>query len=463
MFRWFLVISSRHKCSDYGRLLKVSAMHFILFLSMFAVYDLATMNTADAVSWTSPSAKLEHYVGESDRIVTGMVTDKETIGDTEYVWISVYQWLKNEVTNAGQIILDLDRSQSARRLELDIGEEVLLTLVDVDVVNGHFGLYYPYFDFPSTFPISLKDEVLSIVEKLSENKTREQEEEEELQRLLNQSGSENCSIMQIEWTNGGRNDEFFYCTYENEDERFYVPISVTLSHVKDELLKHVSDQYFDEHFNLRRAWDEAIVNGKAEPSGQMMEFEYILGNFTFIYSAHVSLGFEEDDRNLLYLSYSPPREITNSPIRDMNQIDEIIYNSSSSCLKPGTPYIPYDAAAVSRVDGGFSPVIGGRGPPDVFDRNGNQVREAEKRFQIWFDTGEILCTSNVKQEDEIDKTIGRQNQIVLMDASEYVKASESMPLPFVTADSGEQQFPMIIGIGAGIAGVIAFIVLRKRK
>ncbi|MGH9877884.1 MAG: hypothetical protein ACRD5H_09615, partial [Nitrososphaerales archaeon] len=277
-------MSISDKCSDYGRSFKISAIYMVLFLFVFAIYDPATMDTADAVSWTSPSAKLEHYVEESDRIVIGMVTDKETIGNTEYVWISVYQWLKNEATNAGQIILDLEISQSARQLELEIGEEVLLTLVDIDVVNGHFGLYYPYFDFPSKFPVSLKDEILSIVEKSSESKTRQQREEEELQRLLNQSGSENCSIMEIEWSDGGRNDKFFYCTYENEDERFYVPISVTLSHVKQELLKHVSDQYFDEHFDLRRAWDEAVVNGKAEPVGQMMEFEYSLGNFTFFYS-----------------------------------------------------------------------------------------------------------------------------------------------------------------------------------
>lgn len=441
-------MSNRYKCRDYGRPL-MSVAHVLLFLSMLAGYDLATMNTADAVTWTSPSAKLEHNVEESDRIIIGMVTDKETIGDTEYVWISVYQWLKNEVTNAGQIILDLEGSTNEP--ELVIGEEVLLMLVDIDVVNGHFALYYPYFDFPSKFPISVKDEVLSIVEKSSENKTREQKEEEEFQRLLNQSDSDNCSIMQIEWTNGGRNDKFFYCTYENEDERFYVPISVTLSHLKQELLKHVSDQYFDEHFDLRRAWDEAVVNGKAEPVGQMLEFEYALGNFTFVYSVHVNLGYEESDNHLLYMSYFPPSEIAHSAIRDRNQIDSIIYNSS--CLNPGTPYVLYDPGAVSRMDSDlFSPVISGRGPPDVYDRYGNQIRDAEKRFQIWFDTGEIKCTSNVNQEDEIDKTVGRQKQIVLMDASDYANTN-----------FGGQQFPMIIGIGAAIAGIIAFMTLRKRK
>ncbi|MGI0015379.1 MAG: LPXTG cell wall anchor domain-containing protein, partial [Nitrososphaera sp.] len=163
-----------------------------------------------------------------------------------------------------------------------------------------------------------------------------------------------------------------------------------------------------------------------------------------------------------YMYYFPPRVITQSAIQDKNQIDEIIYNSS--CLKPGTPYLLYDGAAASRVDGGFSPVIGGRGPPDVYDRYGNEIRGAEKRFQIWFDTGEILCTSNVKQEDDIDRTVGRQNQIVLMDASEYVEASQSPPSSgVINTDSGGQQFPLIFGIGAAIAGIIAFITLRKKK
>jgi hypothetical protein len=417
---------------------------------LLAGYTFITMNKADAVSWTSPSAKLEHYVRESDRIVTGMVTDKEILGDTEYVWISVYQWLKNEVTNSPQIILDLDRSQSAANLELDVGEEVLLPLVDVDVINGHFALYYPYFDFPSKFPISLTNEVIIMVEKSMETKTREQKEEEELQRLLNESGSENCSIMEIEWTPGGRNDKFFYCSYEDEEMRFYVPISVTLANIKQQLLEHVSDQHFDEHFDLRRAWDEAVVNGHAVPVGQMMEFEYILGNFTFSYYVRVSLGSEQGDNNLLYISYSPPKEIMHSAISDKNQIDETIYNSS--CLQAGTPYVLYDGAATTHIDRGFSPMINGRGPPDVMDRYGNQIRDAEKRFQIWFDTGEIQCTSDVKQEDEIDRTVGRQNQVVLMDASEYV-----------TPNSSEQQLSMIIGVGAAIAGVIAFIALRKRK
>lgn len=37
------------------------------------------MNTAAAVSWTSESVRLAHYVENSDRVVTGMVTDKEIL------------------------------------------------------------------------------------------------------------------------------------------------------------------------------------------------------------------------------------------------------------------------------------------------------------------------------------------------------------------------------------------------
>ena len=434
-----------------------------IFLCMLAFYALASINTAHAVTWTSQSARLEHYVENSDRIVIGKVTDKETTGDTEFVWISVYEWLKNGITNADQIILDLDgSSQSARSLEFDVGEEVLLTLVDVDVVNGHFGLYYPYFDFPSKFPITLKDEVLTMVEKLSENKTKQEKEDEELQRMLNQSGSDNCSIMQFNWTSAGEEDKFFYCTYENEDEKFYVPISVTLSHVKQALLKHVSEQYFNDHFDLRRAWDEAAVNGHAVPTGQMLEFEYTLDNFTFVYSVHMHLGYEEKEKSSLYMSYFPPSEIAHSAVQDRNQIDSIIYNSS--CLNPGTPYVLYDRGAVSHADSGlFSPVISGRGPPDAFDRYGNQIKEAEKRFQIWFDTGKILCTSNVKQEDEIDHAIGRQKESLLMDVGDYIGGPASKPEPDRSFTVDGQQLALIGGVGAAVAGAIVFITLRKRN
>lgn len=427
---------------------------FFSFICTGSVVD------ASATEWPSESSRLAEYVQESDRIMTGMVTDKEVFDDFEDVWISVYEWLKNG-DNANQIILRIEGPATDREMDLDTGEEVLLMLEEIDLGRGYFGLYRIDLDEPPKYPITIRNDVLSLVEKLSENKTPAQKEEEEMQRLLDQSSSENCGVMEIQWTTAGRNDKFFYCTYEDESERFYVPILVTLTHVKQELLKHVSEQYFDEHFNLRRAWDEAVVNGKAEPVGQMLEFEYVLGNFTFGYSVSVGLGYEEDDKNILYMSYFPPEEITQSAMQDRNHIDEIAYGSS--CLEAGTPYVLYDPGAVSRVDGGFSPVIGGRGPPDAFDRYGNQIREAEKRFQIWFDIGEILCTSNVNQEDDIDKTVGIQDRIVLMDASDYVKGSDSKPVSDVNINPDGQQFPLIIGIGAAIAGIIAFLTLTKRK
>jgi hypothetical protein len=53
----------------------------------------------------------------------------------------------------------------------------------------------------------------------------------------------------------------------------------------------------------------------------------------------------------------------------------------------------------------------------------------------------------VNQEDEIDRTVGRQNQIILMDVSDYVRGSDSTPF--------------IVGIGVATAGIIAFFTLRK--
>jgi len=86
---------------------------------------------------------------------------------------------------------------------------------------------------------------------------------------------------------------------------------------------------------------------------------------------------------------------------------------------------------------------------------------AEKRFQIWPKTGEIQCTSNVNQEDDIDKTIGRQEQIVLIDASDYVD-KKGLESKLVAGDNiGGEQLPLIVGIGGAIAGIIAFITLRR--
>jgi hypothetical protein len=413
--------------------------------------------SAEAVTWTTTSARLEHYVVNSDRIMTGVVTDKETVGDTELVWIGVYNWLKNEVSNSEQIILDQQSPASGSNVEFDIGEEVLLPLVDVDLVNGHFGLYYPVFDFPSKFPITIKDEVVAIIEKHPDTRTRQQIEDEELERLLNQSASENCKITTIQWTSEGEDDKFLYCTYEEEYMQFYVPISVTLEKVKQQLLGHVSAEYFVEHFDLRRAYDEAVINGEATPVGQTLDLEYTVDNITLSYSVRVSLGYEENDRNILYVSYSPPKEIDHFAIRDLKQIDNLVY---SSCLDPGTPYVLYDALAASHTDRGFSGVIGGSGPPDVFDRYGNEFQEAEKRFLVWFDTGEILCTDKVKEDDVIDQSLARQEKVILMNASDYIPQSVANPIP---GNSSPMQMPVLIGIGAAIAGVIAFITIRRTR
>jgi len=241
--------------------------------------------------------------------------------------------------------------------------------------------------------------------------------------------------------------------------RFYVPISVTLERIKQELLKHVSEQYFAEHFNLIRASDSAVVNGHAEPVGQSMQFEYTIGNFTLDYSVAAELGHEEDDRQLLYLRYVPPREITSIAVEDRSQIERIIYDSS--CLPAGTPYVLYDGRVLRHVDRGFSPFIDGRGPPDVFDRHGNQIVEAEKRFHLWLETGEIQCTDNVMNNDEIDNTIGRREQVMLMDASAYL-GSEDLEPPAVENDGGGQIFPLV-GAGAAVAGIIAFFALKKHR
>lgn len=413
----------------------------------------------------SASTTLEQNVVNADRIVIGMVTDKELLGNTEEVWISVYEWLKNGNDSWHQIILDIDAAPigSTREIELEIGEEVLLTLKDKDVVNGHFGIYSHDSDKPTKYPMMTRDEVISLVRQ-SENNTHALNEEEELQELLRNSDSDNCRIMEVTTGSDIAADKFLYCTYQDEEMRFYVPISVTLEKVKQELLGHVSEQYFFEHFNLKRAWDESVVNGHAVPTGQAMEFEYTVGNFTLYYPVHVRLGTEEEDKHSLYLRYVPPREIRNIAIEDESQIEKIIYESS--CLPAGTPFVLYDAAAVSHVDRGFSPYINGRGPPDVFDRSGNQIIAAEKRFNVWLETGEIQCTASVTNSDDIDASLGRSHEFILMDASAYLGLEGPEPPVNIEQnndETGAGEFILPVGIGAAIAGIIAFLALRKRR
>lgn len=393
---------------------------------------------------------LERHVQAADRIVTGMVTDKESFDNHEDVWISVYQWLKNGRDSESQIMLRVEGPAGNRELDLAIGEEVLLMLEEIDISRGYFGLYHPDSEMPLKYPPSLRSNVSLLVQEQAPAQT----EDEELQRLPD-IDNENCRIMELDV--GDSPDKFLYCTYEEEDTRFYVPISVTLELAKRELLKHVSEQYFAEHFNLIRASDTAFVNGHAVPVGQSMQFEYTVGNFTFDYSVIAELGHEDDDRHLLYLEYTLPREITSIAIEDEGQIERIIYDSS--CLPAGTPYVLHDRRVLSHADRGFSPFIDGRGPPDVFDRHGNQIVEAEKRFQLWLDTGEIQCTDNVKIDDEIDDTIGRRQQVVLMDASVYL--DRAGPEPPVAENDGAWQILPLVGIGAAIAGIIAFVTLKK--
>lgn len=437
-----------------------TALSFSLAIiaSVLVSSEILFSTNAFATEWPSETARLAYYVQNSDRIATGMVIDKAPSFDHEDVWISVYEWLKDKGTES-QIMVRIegtDYSPSGKTLDLKLGDEVLLMLKGIDTARGYYGLVTVSSDDPPRFSIALRDEVKSLVDKsLLPVESNEDRQEKELLELA--QGSENCKIMNID------DDKFLYCTYENESERFYIPITVTIDNVRKEMLKHISEEYYKQHFNLKRAWDEAIVNGHAEPSGQTIEYEYRIADFTFVYSAHVSLGYDKDDGNLLYLQYFQPREITKMKIQSEGELAKLIYDSSSQCLELGTHYVLTDKVAVAHVDRGFSPLVNGSGPPEVYDRNGNQIVQAEKRFLIWPETGEIGCTSDVKYDDDIDKTSGRSDRAVLMDASNYLVGGEEATVSGRKNDFGGMQFPLIIGVGVAVAAVIALLTFKRRR
>lgn len=452
------IISSREDLKFYS----LSFIKFQVCLALITVIlvssEVFSPSNAFATSWPSESARFAYYVEKSDRIVTGMVTDKETSFNHEDVWISVYEWLKGK-SNENQVIVKIegtDYSPERKTLDLKLGDEVLLMLKEIDPARGYYGLVTVPSDSPPRFSIAQTNEVKSLVK--TQTETFADNEERQLKELLTLAeGSENCKITNLD------SDSFLYCTYENEDDRFYVPISITIGSVKKEILKHISEEHYKQHFNLKRAWDEAIVNGHSEPSGQTIEYEYKIANFTFLYLAHVGLGFEKDDSNLLYLQYVPPREISDMAIQNEGEFAKLIYDPSSQCLELGTRYVLDTGYAGAHMDRSFSPSVSGRGPPEVYDRYGEQIVQAEKRFLIWPETGEIGCTSNVKSDDDIDKAIGRSDTIVLMDASDYLERGEEATVSGMKNNFGGMEFPLIIGIGVAVAGIIAFIKLRKRK
>lgn len=362
----------------------ISLIALFIFLTLVS----GMVSVAFAAEWGSDSAKLQHYVEESDRIITGMVIDKEVYNGYEDVWIHVYESLKdNGDPNLSQAIVRVEFSLTGEKeVELDVGDEVLLMIEELDITRGYFGLYHPTSENPPKYPVTLKKEVLALLGPSREVETVEQE---------------NCAVMNL---NG---DEFVYCTYEDEGSRFYVPISITLEKVKQEMLKHVSKEYYDEHFDVRRAWDVAIVDGGSTPHGQEIEFEYKLADYRFVYGASVSIDGEN-----LYLRYAPPREISDVATNESG-LDSLVY----TCLDEGTYYVTPDRVAINHTDRGFSPYILGQGPPEVRDRNGETIRGAEKRFIVWPETGEIQCFGT---DQEFDVPINSE-EVFLFDATEYLE------------------------------------------
>jgi hypothetical protein len=323
-----------------------------------------------------------------------------------------------------QAIVRVEISPTGQKeMELDVGDEILLMLEELDTNRGYFGLYHPASETPPKYPITLKKEVLALLGPAEEEETIEQE---------------NCTIMNLD------GDEFIYCTYEDERSRFYVPISVTLEKIKQEMLKHVSKEYYDEHFDIRRAWDIAIVDGASTPHGQDVEFEYKLADYRFVYSASVSIDGEN-----LYLRYAPPREIS-TVVTDAFELDSLVY----TCLDEDTYYVTPDRVVVNHVDLGFSPYILGQGPPEVRDRDGETIRGIEKRFIIWPETGEIQCFGT-NQEFDVPT---RSEEVFLFNAAEYL-----VDKPQIEANRDGIWMVSLVIIGGTAVAVSATVVWYFKK
>lgn len=392
----------------------------ISFLLLVLVLNVSA--GAFALEWSSDSAKLAQYARESDRIITGMVIDREIYDDYEDVWIHVYEQLKDGGSNMSQAIVRVEVYPTGEKeMELDIGDEVLLMLEELDPNRGYFGLYHLASEEPPKYPVTLKNEIAVLLGPAEEEEVFEEE---------------NCTTMDLD------GDEFSYCTYEDEDSRFYVPISVTVERVKQEMLKHVSKEYFDEHFDLRKAWDVAVVDGDSVPQGQEMEFEYLLDGYKFVYRASAIVKDED-----LYLRYAPPREISILSIEE-SDLDGIVY----ACLDEGTYYVTSDRVVVNHVGLGFSPYIFGEGPPEVRNREGEIIREAAKRFVVWPETGKIDCFG---MDEEYDAPI-RSEEVLLIDASEYV-----LDTPPSKQDQGV--WTTVIMIAGTVVAVSATVVWYLKK
>ena len=173
----------------------------ISIISLLSVSYLPAYST----SWTSEEARFEYYVKNSDRIVTGMVIDKEPFDGNEGIWISVYEWLKKGPVG-NQIFVRVEQMPN-ENVEFHIGDEVLLFLNDLDPQRGYFDIFHLQTERQSKYSITMKDHVLSIL--------TPEEREEQLQE------TENCK--NTVWNN----DTFLFCTYIDEKMRFPVPISVT--------------------------------------------------------------------------------------------------------------------------------------------------------------------------------------------------------------------------------------------
>lgn len=351
--------------------------------------------------WGIDYESLASMIEDSDEIITAMVVGEEILPNgNRNVWLGTYEWLKSGVYDENQLFLEQDKTSNPQAFSVKFsrGEEVLLFVKAIDEKRGAYDIF-PTGDIPpQKYPIGMRDAIVGIT-KPDYSGIKESDF----------SSARDCSQKDLD------GDSYWHCS---SDTPFYVPIETTMSLVKEEILRHISEQYFDEHFDLVSSHDVSVVNGKETPTGQSITFVYTIDDMRFVYSADTYLEREFDE---VYLRFVSPKQL-NSIMHDEEQIEKLAY----SCLDSEDYKIywqPYRIA--NHVDEGFSPIIAGTGPPTVYDRwSDDPVQRSEKTFRIWLANGEAECRESNTGEFEPDK-LARQENILLIDSTEFQRIKGS--------------------------------------
>ena len=340
-------------------------------------------------------------VENSDAIITGMVVGEDIRPNGErHIWLGSYEWLIKGIYDDQQLFLEQSRNNpQGLNVPFSRGEEVLLFLQNVDVKRGAYDIFSLDDSPAQKYPVNLRDVVASVFD-------------HELYIIKSKSydNDENCSLKLF------GNDQYHYCTTK---ESSYVPVETLMEGIRNKLLENISEKYLEEHYDLIVIFDEPepVIEPKSgsppysppeKAARQSIEFTFSIDGVDFVYGMRT---IYDEDLNQIDLRYIPPKEIQ-SIANSEAEINEMIY----SCLDAGTYKFLYTPAYIAyHTQNGFSPAIGGHGPPSVYDRwSDDPVQYQDRVFRLWLEKSEVDCAP-VHQEFEPDYS-KRHDKILLIDS-----------------------------------------------